>query len=440
MGLFSKKSGQSEKANGQPSVQFGRYTDRHKTPDQLKCWDESLRLYKEKKYVEAYDQFLHYLRDAAVDNVKITKEANKVNFEIIQGSKLVTGYADNTKIEAEAEIASFENKPHVAVMRKLLSVNYDLFFSKFAMKDNVYTLKFSAPVQDANPHALYSSLKEVANQSDKYDDVLTDEFSFLSPVNTDHIEELPEKEKEVKYETLKKMIKSTLDRSKELNEKDLSGAVSFRLLQLTFKLYYLMAPEGVLLDDLRYIQGIFFRKDNANTAERNHLMIEEFNKILNRSKEDLLKSLYRTKATFAVVTPTAFKTISDFIYNEIGKLNWYRDNKYFDVQQAVCDYIVAYCEFFYGMDAPVYDFFDIYWKATNSSYYKDLGFSVDYYNEETEKFKQSDIENDISKIIKAHKGKFPYLDFKVHTLKYDNLAEFSASFLYEVEKLNLNLQ
>jgi hypothetical protein len=363
-----------------------------------------------------------------------------VDFEIIQGSKLAKGYASNTEVVCEAEVASFETKPHVAVMRKLLGVNYDLFFSKFAIKGNVYTLKFSAPVQDANPHALYASLKEVANQADKYDDVLTDEFSFLQPINMDHIQDLPEAEKEIKYNYLINTVRATLNRINELPEHDFAGARSFLLLQLTFKIYYLLAPEGVLLDDLRYIQGIFFRRDNSSTAERNHLMVEEYNKILNKTKEDILKSLYKTKATFAVVKPTAFGQIADFIHDEIGKIKWYRDNKYFDIQQAICDYIVAYAEFFFGMDEPIYDLFEIYWKATNDKYFKELGYTADYYDSASNSFKQSRVENDIMKIVNSYRRKFSFIDFKTHTLKYENLAEFSTSFLDEVQKLNLNLK
>lgn len=441
MGLFNKKPSDSEKKiKKDPGVQFGRYTDRHKTPEQIKSWDKSLELYKEKKYLDAYHEFLIYLKDPESDNVKITKGSDKVDFEIIQGSKVVKGYANDKEVACEAEVASFDNKPHVAVMRKLLGVNYDMFFSKFALNDNVFTLKFSAPVQDANPHSLYASIKEVANQSDKYDDVLTDEFSFLKPINVGHIQELPPEEQEIKYNYLINTVKSTMDRINELAEHDFAGARSFLLLSLTFKLYYLLAPEGVLLDDIRYIQGIFFRRDNSNTAERNHLMVQEYNKILNKSKEDNLKSIYKTKATFAVVKPTAFGAIAAFIKDEIEKINWYRDNKYPDIQQAICEYIVAYAEFYFGMDEPIYDLFNIYWKATNDKYYKELGYEADYYDAETKKFKQAKVENDIMKIVSDYKKKYPFIDFKTHNLKYDNLAGFSTSFLNEVEKMNLNLK
>ncbi|MCF6364953.1 MAG: YbjN domain-containing protein [Bacteroidales bacterium] len=443
MGIFNKifsESDSDKHPENIPNIQFGRYTDRHKTPEQISSWDKSIALYKEKKYLDSYFEFFNYLRDPKVDNVKISKETDKIKFEIIQGSKVVKGYASNAEVTANSEIASFKEKPHVAVMRKLLGVNYDLFFSKFAIKDNTYVLKFSANVLDAPTEALYASLKEVANQADKYDDVLTDEFSFLKEVNIDHIEELPESEKEVKYNYLITSVNDTIKRTEELTQKDLAGAGSFLLLQLTFKIYYLLAPEGVLLDDLRYIQGVFFRHDNSTTAEKNHLMVEEFKKVITKPKDKILKSLYKAKATFAVVKPTNYQTVADFIFGELKKIEWYKNNNYFDVQQAICDYIVAYAEFSYGMDAPVYELFEIYWKATNDKYYKNLGFNVEYYNSETKEFKQSKIENDILKIISNAKRKYINLDFKTHLLKFTSLHEFSTSFLTEIEKLNFNIK
>lgn len=235
MGLFSKKTETVSNGSGS-SIQFGRYTDRNKTPEQLKFWDDSLELFKQKKYLDSFWNFINYVRDTELNNVKFNKSADKIEFEIIQGSKIVKGFADNTEIFAEADIATFENKPHVAVMRKLLSVNYDLFFCKFALRDNTFILRFSSSLQDSPPEALYPSLKEVANQSDKYDEVLTGEFSFLKPVNVNHIQALPDNEKEIKYNYLVESVTASMKRMNELPEHDFAGARSFLLLQLTFKI------------------------------------------------------------------------------------------------------------------------------------------------------------------------------------------------------------
>jgi hypothetical protein len=441
MGLFGKKVKINENFTGtvnMPDIQFGRYTDRHKTKEQLDAWDKAVKLYGEKNYLEAYNEFFIYLKDKKTDNVSFEKTFDRINFEIIQGSKIVKGYASDKEVVAESELVSFDNKPHVAVMRKLLSVNYDLFFGKFALKDNIFTLKYSAPVQDAAPLPLYYSLKEVANQSDKYDDVLADEFTFLKPINVSHIQELPESEKEVKYKFFKESIESTFLKMKDLAEQDFAGARSFLLLSLTFKLYYLLAPEGVLLDDLRYIQGVFFARNDLGTAERNYLMFQEFQKMSDKPKDDIMKSFYKTKASFAVVKPTAYKEIADFIADEIKKSDWYRNNKYFNVEQAVYDYIVAYAEFFFGMDVPVYEFFDIYWRVTNEKYFNELGFNVSYYNSETKKLNKTLIETAIQAVNAKYKADYPHLNFLVKNLNYNNLCDFSYSFLTEMIYLNLN--
>ncbi len=444
MGLFDKiftsKPVSSDDASKGPDIQFGRYTDRHKTTEQLDAWKKCQDFYKDKKYLDAYYEFFNYLRDKRVENVTFSKENGKVNFEFIQGSKMVKGYANEKEVYAEAEIASFENKPHVAVMRKLLMVNYNLLFSKFALKDNVFTMLFSAPVEDCEPTALYYSLKEIANESDRYDDVLTDEFDFLKPLNVGHIQELSAGEKEIKFEFLKNSVTKTLDRIGELDPDGFSGAHSFLLLNLTYKLYYLLAPEGVLLDDFRYLQGIFFRSDNATTQERVHQMKEEFKKILDKPKEETQKSLYKVKGTFAVVKPTHYEAVSEFMKDELPKIDWYRDNKYPDIQQAICEYIVAYSEFYFGMDAPVYDLFDIFWKVINSAYYKELGFTDDYFDAENNKFNRQSIESRIYNIVNGYKGKFPFIAFKTSQIKYDSLPSFATSFLFEMKEMNLNLQ
>lgn len=437
--ILSSKPVESKKEEiKEPDIQFGRYTDKNKTEKQYQAWDKTVAFYKEKKYLDSFFEFFNYLRDEKEDNVKFSKEFDKISFEIIQGSKIVKGYATEKGIEAEADIAKFNEKPHVAVMRKLLSVNYNLFFSKFAINKNVYTLKLSLPVSDCEPTALYFALKEIANKSDMYDDVLTDEFSFLEPVNVSHILELPDTEKDIKYNRLQSLINQTIKRAEELNSDSFSGAISFLLLSLTFKLYYLLAPEGVLLDEIRYIQGIFFSRNEMPTQERNHLMIKEYKKIINKSKEENLKSLYRTKATFAVVGAANYKTIADFIKDEIKKVEWYRKNNYHDIVQAICDYIVSYIEFSWGLDSILYELFDIYWRLTNYEFYQKLGYLTTYFDTETKKIDQVKIESKIYSIQTTYKSRYPNLSIKTSNLKYTSLSEFSISFVNEMQYLNLN--
>ena len=230
----------------------------------------------------------------------------------------------------------------------------------------------------------------------------------------------------------------TLKRFDELDPDKFVGARSFLLLNLTFKLYYLLAPEGVLLDDFRYIQGIFFANNKDTNMQKNYYMADEFRKLSKKPKEEILKSLYSVKATFAVVKPTPYAEVADFIKSEIEKIAWYQNNKYPDIQQAICEYIVAYTCFFFGMVSPVYDFFDVFWQVVNSDYYKKLGFKQDYYNSNSKQFNRNNIEKELNRIVSEYRNEYPNMQFQVSALRYNSNADFVTSFLYETEKLNLN--
>jgi len=437
MGFFSKffTAPNQGDNNQRPEVLFGRYTDRNKSKEQLECWTKSVDYFKEKKFIESYIEFFNYLRDPKVDNVKFTTTTNKVDFEFIQGSKIVKGYANEKEIFAEAEVVIFD-KPNVAVMRKLLNENYYLWFSKFTIRDNKFTLHYRVPSVEAHPSSVYFSLKEVANISDSFDDVLQNEFPFLQPVNISHIQEITETEKSIKLKFLKEWINATLKRVDELDQDNFSGARAFLLLTITYKLYYLLAPEGLLLDDLRFIQGIFFRKDGTTDVERNYKMITEYKKILDKTDQDISKSLYKVKATFAVVKPTHYTKVIDFVNDELNKINWYRDNKYYDIQLAICEYIVAYSYFNFGMEPVITNIFQVFWHALNFKYFEELGFKAEIYSKVTEKLNQVVIEQEIQKVIDSAITIYTKLNFNTKNLKFSSKHEFATSFLTEFINCN----
>ncbi len=105
-------------------------------------------------------------------------------------------------------------------------------------------MRFDTELSTATPNKLYYGLKELATKADKQDDLLLSEFGFLQPVDTDHINQLPEQEKEVKYDFLQKWIRSTLEYIETLDPEKFSGGISYLLLTLVFRIDYLISPEG----------------------------------------------------------------------------------------------------------------------------------------------------------------------------------------------------
>lgn len=416
-------------------VEFGRYTDINKNKNQVDAWKKANDFFKEKNYVDAYEQFLIYLRDDAVDNVKITRQSDSVDFEIIQGSKVIRGNGNKECFYAEASIVIMD-EPSIPVMRKLMSLNYVLRYSKFALKDNVVCMKFSSHSLDASPGKLYDALKELARKADQQDDLLTQEFSSLKEIDTDTIIQLPENIKNAKYDYLIKLIKDCKEEIAKHDQAYMSGGIAFLLLNLTYEIDYLITPQGSLTDSLEKIQQMFFAKNNKSTQERNNDILAEYDKILNTPKEKLMEGIYEVNATFAVCNPAAHKTVMDMMFKEREKVGWYRDNNYPQMVEAIYSYMISYAFFNYGMVYPVSRILNLGMCVMNPDYYEACGSSPRLINNGV--LDNQKIVNEINGIIAAARADYPNIAFNTATLNFTSIPLFLDSLILELDRINLS--
>ena len=56
---------------GNPSMDFGRYSDNNKQSGKVRRWKDADQLFKEKKYAASVDAFFDYLKDDVAGNVLI---------------------------------------------------------------------------------------------------------------------------------------------------------------------------------------------------------------------------------------------------------------------------------------------------------------------------------------------------------------------------------
>jgi hypothetical protein len=264
-------------------ITFGRFSDSFKSKEKIAQWNNSEKFFQEKKYLDSYEAFFNYLRDDTVNNVTFTRSADKIDFEFLQGSKIIKGHIDNSEVVAEAEIAQYD-KLSVAFMRRLMEMNYTLFYSRYAMKDTRIVIKSDSTVPAAPPRKLYYAWKELATRADKQDDLLTDDFAMLKSIGNVHVELLAEAEKEVKYNFYRKWVEGTLKRISELNEDAFSGGISYLLLNTVYKIDYLIAPEGTMMNELEKMSWQYFAKDNKPFTEKNRVMKEALKKLLDLEK------------------------------------------------------------------------------------------------------------------------------------------------------------
>ena len=112
-------------------------------------------------------------------------------------------------------------------------------------------------------------------------------------MDVEHIIEIPQQEKEVKFRWLQKWISETSSFIKTLDADKFSGGIAYLLLALAYRIDYLITPEGKVLHDLEKIVDIYFKKDERQTTEKNRDMIAEFEKLKSRTKEEVFAAFNR---------------------------------------------------------------------------------------------------------------------------------------------------
>lgn len=432
--IFSWSKKKTEEA--EPGIRFGRYSDNNKSVEKVERWNEAESLFKEKRYFQSLNAFFDYLRDEDEENVFHEQDGTKGQFSFYQGSKVIRGFYDEKKLEAEVHLAQMP-QPSVPVMRRLLEMNFNLYYSRYALNEDKLAMLFDSDIQTANPSKLYYGLKEVATKADKQDDLLVHDFTTLLPIDNGHIIEIPEEEKAIKLKHFKLWIQETLDLAGSIDADKFSGGIAYLLLALAYRIDYLIAPEGKLLSELEKIVEIYFRKDDRMVTEKNQEMMDCYQKMLSKDKEEFYPYLFRSKYTFSIVTPQNYKTISDSIFNANQNIAWYRENKLMDIAAQISEYGFSYCQYSYSLPRPVSELFQLFMQINYSNYFKELGFKSELYNSETKEYDREAITARIKSIEQKWKAKYPEFDFKTEKLKFENKVSFNQSFTTEVEYLNL---
>jgi hypothetical protein len=436
--MFDKLFGRSKRSPEQrPGISFGRYSDNNKPVEKVARWTDADNLFKDKKYHDSIEAFLDYIRDEAADNVKVTRNGTDIDFRIFQGSKIVRGKCNAEHLQAEVSLAKMP-QPSVAVMRRLLEQNFSLFYSRYSLDGNRLCMRFDSDVPSANPNRLYYALKELATKADKQDDLLVNDFTSLESLDTDHMIAIPDAEKETKFAFMQKWIGETLALCEGFDKDKFSGAIAYLLLALSFRIDYLIGPEGALQSELEKIPIIYFAKDERPTMAKNNDMLDAFRKLQAKPKEEFFKNLFRNKSCFAISAPQTQKVIGDSILGANNNMIWYRDNNYPSVAQQICEYGISYCQYSYSMPKVMSQLFELFMQINYPEYFISLGFTEIYYDDAKKKFDADDIIDRIMEIQNAWKKKFPLMDFKVNNLKFDNMVNFNNSFATELQLLNLD--
>ncbi|WP_420458203.1 hypothetical protein [Neolewinella sp.] len=415
-----------------PHHRFGRYTDAYKSKTKHAAYTRAADTFEDDHFLDSVAAFLEYLRDEDEENVKWQREDDTLYFELYQGSKRVTGLADTLHLRAAARIARLSH-PNGELLQRLTAMNYELKYSRFALdEEDCLTIIFDTPVYDASPYKLYYALKEMALRADKQDDLLLEEFEdALSPVEVTHLEPLSAHEKAVKLDFLRQQIQSLLDYldSGQLDPREHPGAVAYLLLDLVYRLDYLLTPEGHTMEALERMHRMYFaQEDDRPATHKNVRLLEELQQLLERAPEDFGEELYAGKSTFGITLPVSHDRLATLINNELSNLDWYQDNGYPEVARAIPGYIVGYALFNYAIPLPDRELLHLYYRVTEEGYFRELSYPERYLDKRGRPSKKA-IRSAVNDIMRRHREAYSWFAPEVGVLGYSDLLTFSRTFL-----------
>ncbi|MEZ4943145.1 MAG: hypothetical protein R3D58_19885 [Saprospiraceae bacterium] len=436
MGFFERLFG--ARHTNLPDIPFGRYTDAYKTEAQMAAWNRSLALFDEDKHLEAYKAFFTYLRDDHADNVHWKQVDDAIQFEFWQGSQRVTGTATPQKVTAESKVARTTDL-NVGFLRRLMEYNYSLKFCRFALDpDNNLAIRFDTLGTDASPLKLLHALRELAIHADKQDDLLIDEFRSLKPVEARQEAAIPEAEKEIKYNYLRQQIDATfalLDKAVP-DPNQYPGGYAYLMLSTAFRLDYLLRPEGFLMDTLEKIYGIYFAKNERTNQLKIIALRKEFQKILDRPKEQLFAELYRTRSTFGINPPANHERIVSLIEGELPNMEWHLNQNYLELAMAVPQYIVGNALFQNVPPKPDRELLHLFYQITEPDFFRALGFPT-YTTPDGLPNKRPVIQA-IRAVVQHNRAVYPRLRPDLNRLDFSSRVLFAKSFLEMIRNLDLS--
>lgn len=411
---------------------FGSYPDSFKPKAKEDIWNECDKLYNDKKYFESYKLFFEYLNDDDISNVKCTTDNNILKFEFIQGSKEIRGFFDGKKITAISKIAEFE-KSSIPVFRQLLEVNFSLYYSRFAITDNIIVLRFDSSVQDCNPEKLYFALRELSIKADRQGDIITTKFKMLKNIDG-NILPLNDNEFSIYKKYLFKWVSDILKLTEPLNKEKFSGGMSYLYLNTFYRIMYFLTPHSSILNDIELLCWNYFNDKETSLLKHLDNMEILLKKLLVSSDELLRENFYRTQFTFGISPPASDENLKDTINKNIGNYKWYYDNNYQEIALRIFEYISSISLFNYSYPDSIRYLLGLIMNIINNDFVSELYPDFDLVKNNT--LQKDLIIKEINEITTLDSERFDELKFNVDKIIFDNKILFVKSMYEEFLKLS----
>ncbi len=213
-------------------------------------------------------------------------------------------------------------------------------------------------------------------------------------------------------------------------------------MSLTYRIDYLIAPEGTIGTHIEKIALDYFTNDDKSLTEKIEILEKEFQKILDFPEDKVKKNFYKAKYTFESSAPVSFETVKGTFNRNLPSVDFYVKDKKEDIALLVFEYIAGYCMFSYSLPTLIKNLLHLVLEILNEDYMQELGFEEILYNTVTKELDKEKIikriNEYIQEFISESEEEYPGLKFNIENLKFTGLLNFLKSYFNEIKNLNLN--
>jgi len=419
---------------------FGRFISYKKTHEQQEFYQASKKSFSEQRYIEGYENYFKYLRfedENGKDhgNISFKKDANSLEFKIIQGSAIIKGNITQRRLVAFVNIAHTV-KGNIAVMRRLLEKNYMYTYSSFFLEADTLRSKIYFDNASLSPQKVYFPLREIAINTDKEKELLLDEFNDLDPIELDHIVAMQPHLKDTKLRFFREWIDKTQQKVALLPTQEQSGAIAFVWLGLLLRIDYFVTPRGKLGYDIYEAIQEYYIDDDKLIEEKNDALQIATLKLKELDTQKLSKSLYPVQQTFDIFTLNNLDEIRAFIEETLSKIIWYKEHRYEEIILTIYEYLGLYMLYNYGMNDCLRELVQLNVRIHNTDFHSALGIPSLYKSEE--KLDHAKVSKEIKKTVGSYHKLYPHLHDFSSSLNYESLEKFHHSYFNAIKNLSFS--
>jgi hypothetical protein len=425
--IFSSKKKSKNNILNPQDFFFGQYSGLEKNKLHYDYFQKAIQNYKAQNFLDAFEYFFRYLQNTDTENLAFTRDKSKIDFSLIQGSKIIRGLINEQDIYADAEIICFEDT-ETELMYKLLQVNYSLKYCKFAIKNNIYNLKFHGITTDTNPESLYSALLEMAIYADKYDDLLINEFNNLNPVNTKHIHHIAGKKVNLRLKYLQKLCKDIISTTGDNKNHNQATVTHYKIINKLYAVNYLISPGGTIKNKIRTLIDTSLKTDESKKLELNKKIKHDIDELLKSNETELKNDLQEIIKTFPEKEISDLSEIKNYIQQNLNKTRFFSNDYLHENRNLIIKNTILSLPYKFGLTVTHDKILLILWQYYYPDFFNETSFKNVFFTDSNQ-FDEKSIKNYISSVIRAGKNIGENVYFNINKLSFENEHMFLLSFL-----------